>query len=306
MGLTVQTREAKQALREVMRDELRLACGPNQLLSADEERRLPPYLRAAARALRRERPGARVEVDAVVDHAMRTAMKVWERFNPPQKAHGRLLSRAEVGAVVRKDSSLGLLTLRAYEAVRRRDDRPQVKLLALPDVRQAADYTCGVASLQAVLVYYGKNFDGERELERACRTDPEWGTEPSDMVRVAREQGLDARLETELTFDDLQRYLERGVPVIVDYQAWRDDDGRTPYRDKWEDGHYSIVIGLDAEYVYLEDPSLIGELGRIRRDEFIERWHDVERSGNRLHQPGIVITHPQGKRFPVGRITDIP
>ena len=34
------------------------------------------------------------------------------------------------------------------------------------------------------------------------------------------------------------------IPIIVEMQAWRDDDS-TPYAYDWEDGHYVVVIGYD-------------------------------------------------------------
>jgi predicted double-glycine peptidase len=37
-----------------------------------------------------------------------------------------------------------------------------------------------------------------------------------------------------------------------------------------------IVLGLDADSVYVEDPSLLGCRGIIPRAEFLERWHDYE------------------------------
>jgi hypothetical protein len=40
------------------------------------------------------------------------------------------------------------------------------------------------------------------------------------------------------------------VPVIILIQAWRDEDNLTPWVDDWEDGHYVVVIGYDAQNLY--------------------------------------------------------
>jgi predicted double-glycine peptidase len=65
--------------------------------------------------------------------------------------------------------------------------------------------------------------------------------------------------------------------VICAIQAW--SDAEVPgfsWAKAWEDGHYVIVLGLDAKNVYVEDPSLLGSRGMIPRAEFVERWHDYE------------------------------
>jgi len=163
-------------------------------------------------------------------------------------------------------------------------------LLPVPDVRQATDYTCGAASLQAILAYYGVRDDSESVLAQELHTDPQFGTDTSDIVRVARASGLAAEQREGMTLHDLEELVLRRVPVMVAYQAWRDEDATGPWANEWERGHYSVVIGLDAENVYLEDPVLIGEVGFIPRAEFLERWHDVDRNDRRLNQIGIVIT----------------
>ena len=65
------------------------------------------------------------------------------------------------------------------------------------------------------------------------------------------------------------------MTVIVDLQAWRD---RTdlPWTETWDDGHYMVLLGMDGENLYFEDPSLLGSRGTIPRSEFIDRWHDYE------------------------------
>jgi predicted double-glycine peptidase len=144
----------------------------------------------------------------------------------------------------------------------------------VPDVRQSTGYTCGAAALQAVLAYWGRP---EREDRLAVRlhSTPEAGTHPLDIVRVAREFGLTAELREGLDLPDLEAALVSGTPVIVDLQAWRERDD-LPWTETWDDGHYMVLIGMDAEKLYFEDPSLLGRRGFIPRAEFVDRWHDYE------------------------------
>lgn len=147
-------------------------------------------------------------------------------------------------------------------------------LIAVPDVRQSTDYSCGASALQAVLAYYGDD-RSEGELMELVATDGESGTAPESIVRVTAELGLRASIRENLSLDDIRAALNEKVPVIVALQAWVDDKPQGfSWAQTWEDGHYAVVIGMDADYVYLEDPSLLGTRGRISVREFDERWHD--------------------------------
>ena len=145
---------------------------------------------------------------------------------------------------------------------------------AVPDVRQSTGYTCGAAALQAVLAYWGT---AEREDRLAARlhSTPEAGTHPLDILRVAREFGLSAELREGLDLADLERALAGGTTVIVDLQAWR-ERADVPWTETWDDGHYMVLLAMDAGNLYFEDPSLLGARGTIPRAEFIDRWHDYE------------------------------
>lgn len=160
-------------------------------------------------------------------------------------------------------------------------------LLPVPDTRQSTDYSCGAAALQAVLAYYGTEVR-EDQLMRQLASDPDKGTSPEALLRVARNYGLQADLRQPMQIVELQHWVEQGVPIIVCAQAWREEAGRA-WPDDWDDGHYLVVIGVDADNVYFEDPSLLGSRGRIARTEFVQRWHDVEADGTRYVQAGIVL-----------------
>ncbi len=147
-------------------------------------------------------------------------------------------------------------------------------LFHVPDTRQSVNYSCGATALQAVLYYWGIDIE-EGELIELLNTSPDYGTDERDIVRVARQMGLEAELNDNLTLDDLEKSIDEGVPVIVDCQSWRSSAySNRSWADDWYDGHYMVVIGIDENSVYLEDPYTLGSRGFIPRQEFLERWHN--------------------------------
>ena len=165
-------------------------------------------------------------------------------------------------------------------------------MIALPNIRQTTDYTCGAASLLSVLNYYGLYEDSEMDLAEELNSDEEWGTEPINIIKVAQRYGLTTHEFKNMTFRKLEEFVKGGIPVLVAYQAWSEEEGG--WEDCWLDGHYSVVVDVDAENVYFEDPSLgAGEVGYIPREEFLSRWHDVDRDGNELKQYGLALLYPE-------------
>ena len=167
---------------------------------------------------------------------------------------------------------------------------PSVKLLAVPDTRQSTSYSCGAGAMQAVLMYYGDEYM-ESDLIQEMGTSPEHGTTPSAMAEFAREAGYNAEVRENLTLKDLEKAVEDNIPVTVAIQAWRESSlEELPWKDRWDDGHYVVVMGLDKNNVYFEDPSMLGSRGVIPRSEFEERWHDVEGDGRKYFGLGLYIT----------------
>jgi predicted double-glycine peptidase len=149
-------------------------------------------------------------------------------------------------------------------------------LLAVPDVFQSTNYSCGASVLQSVLAYWGIEVY-ENELQLSLGTTKQRGTPPESIIRVARSYGLAARMREGATLQEISTALGKGVPVILDIQAWQEPSSRVAGWDgTWEDGHYVIAVGVDTTNVYVEDPSLLGCRGFIPLKEFDSRWHDYE------------------------------
>jgi ABC-type bacteriocin/lantibiotic exporter with double-glycine peptidase domain len=169
------------------------------------------------------------------------------------------------------------------------------RMLAMPDVRQHTVYACGAAALQAVLGYFG--IDSRQDtLMAKLGTNAEIGTRWWEIEHLARDYGLDATDYEHLSEADLERFIDKGMPVIIALQAWVDGPpgGLEDWRQRTRDGHYIITTGYDAENFYFEDPATFG-IGYIPRAELDARWHDFDEYGWRLEHFGIAFDNPKGR-----------
>ena len=125
--------------------------------------------------------------------------------------------------------------------------------------------TCGPASLKMVFEYYGVK-KTEKELAKMCGTTRQMGTSATGLKTGAEALGFTVQIKDNRTFEDIQTWLDKKVPVIVNWFT----RGRTDYSDsEVPDGHYSVVVGLDKNYIYLQDPE-IGKLRKLTRKDFMK------------------------------------
>lgn len=140
---------------------------------------------------------------------------------------------------------------------------------------------CGPASLKIVLRYYGID-KTEQELAELAGTG-ELGTDDVGIVNAAKTLGFEAAVKNGGSFGDIEGWLNKKVPVIVNWFT----RGRSDYSDsKVADGHYSVVAGIDNEHIYLQDPEL-GALRTIGRDDFMKVWFDF--TGKHIAANELVI-----------------
>lgn len=127
---------------------------------------------------------------------------------------------------------------------------------------------CGPAALKIVLNYFHMEKD-EQELARLVgKTD--LGTNDTGIKSAAEALGFNVVIKNESNFSDLQDWLDKGVPPIVNWFT----RGRSDYIDsEVADGHYSVVSGLDEGNIYLQDPE-IGKERIVNRDDFMRVWFD--------------------------------
>ncbi len=160
----------------------------------------------------------------------------------------------------------------------------------LTRTRQITEYSCGASALQAVLSYWGNDLD-ETAIMQIIGTSEDVGTYPENIVRGVRALGLEAEAREKLTLDEVRRF---GHPMIALCQVWRSQRSSAPRpEDDWDNGHYIVVLGVDDEYVYFQDPYLRMGKAFVTRQTFERHWHQImggEAAGNpRLVHLGIFV-----------------
>lgn len=142
----------------------------------------------------------------------------------------------------------------------------------LTRTRQITEYSCGASALQAVLSYWGRDLE-ETEIMKIIGTSEDVGTCPHDIVRGVRALGLEAAARDELTLDEVRCF---GHPMIALCQVWRSQRSSAPRpEDDWDNGHYIVVLGVDDEYVYFQDPYLRMGKAFVTRQTFERHWHQI-------------------------------
>ncbi len=167
--------------------------------------------------------------------------------------------------------------------------KPPSNLIKIPMTRQSTDYTCGVAALQSVLMYFGDEYR-EDVLSKDLKADPEQGTAYKEIVRLAESKGYKVDVFKNMTIENLKKLIDSRKPVICLIQAW--PEHKVDYETDWEDGHYVVAIGYDEKNVYFMDPSTLGNYSFIPRVEFMKRWHDTD-SKEKLEHFGMVLDKPE-------------
>ena len=172
----------------------------------------------------------------------------------------------------------------------------------LKRTRQTTEYSCGPSALQSVLSYWGKDVD-EAELMKLLHTTAEEGTYPDDIARGARALGFEAEVKDNLTLDEVARITADGTPMIALGQVWRSARNATAsVEEEWDNGHYIVVLAVDENYVYFQDPYVRMSKAFAPRKDFEDHWHqvmggDVEKNPKLMHL-GILIrgtTKPAAK-----------
>jgi hypothetical protein len=160
----------------------------------------------------------------------------------------------------------------------------------LTRTRQITEYSCGASALQAVLSYWGHDLD-ETAIMKIIGTSEDVGTYPENIVRGVRALGLEAEARENLTLEEVRRF---GHPMIALCQVWRSQRSSAPRpEDDWDNGHYIVVLGVDDEYVYFQDPYLRMGKAFVTQRTFERHWHQImggEAAGNpKLLHLGILI-----------------
>ncbi len=130
---------------------------------------------------------------------------------------------------------------------------------------QRAD--CVAACAKMVLDYIGQPVNYDRLL-RLLQIDPEYGTAARNIVRLS-ELGVDV-LYARGTLGDIRGHLAANRPCIAFVNT-----GELLY---WKErtGHAVVVVGIDDEMVYLNDPAFANAPQAASHGDFLLAWLEME------------------------------
>ena len=112
-----------------------------------------------------------------------------------------------------------------------------------------------------VLEYFGTK-KSETELGKLSAAHRYNGTTARNLVLAGKKLGYKGFYKDFSSLKDIKKYLDKKIPVIVD---WFSHD----------DGHYSVVVGMDEKFIYLRDPEL-KKINKIDLVRFERVWFDFK------------------------------
>ncbi len=151
-------------------------------------------------------------------------------------------------------------------------------VLPIGTYRQRSPWTCGPAALKIVLDFLRWPIS-ERYLAKLCRTGPEKGTNPEDIVRTAQELGFEAYEKQKMTAREVKKILRSGRPVIANFQL----------KPQTGEGHYAVIIGFGQDDFILSDPAFSTGYRRTKIKDFMRGWYELV---DKTTRQGIVVSLP--------------
>lgn len=155
------------------------------------------------------------------------------------------------------------------------------KVLNVLHYPQKADGYCLAACVQMVLAYQGLERPQD-DLAHELRLKPLVGVSASNLARL-RSPLLEIQYGKGGTLEDIETYLAAATPVIALVQA-----GEMPHWRGHRSQHAIVIVGDDAENVYILDPAADAKAIGISKAEFLLAWDEMD---NRY----AVITRRQDK-----------
>ena len=145
--------------------------------------------------------------------------------------------------------------------------------LKVPHVKQNSESGCGAAVLFMVYKYYGLDHQTEEKIWARLKklrklNNSEEIIYSYDLYKDIRSNGFHTIIgqaiwqEPEKVIKLLEEFLRIRVPLIV-CQRLREDKPL---------GHYKIVIGLEKDFVLVNDPEFEEDFVKVPKDKFIKDW----------------------------------
>ena len=145
-------------------------------------------------------------------------------------------------------------------------------MFKIKPIKQSKPGFCGPASLKTVLDFYDLKYS-ESFLGKILKTTKEKGTDEKGFKNGLKKLRLKFLIKSNSSLKILGNFLEKKIPVIVD---WFSED----------DGHYSVVVGLNKNFIFLADPE-IGKIRKIDLKIFKRIWFDFPE--NKIKMPKDLI-----------------
>ena len=135
-------------------------------------------------------------------------------------------------------------------------------MLSVPLFKQSTDYTCGPTVLCMVLAYYGIT-RSEEELRDQMKVNEREGTKNEQLENEARREGLFVYAKNGGTIEEIRKYVEENIPVIVNFI------------EEGGEGHYAVVVDVGNEHLVWNDP-YHEKPTSILIAAFLPRWYSED------------------------------
>ncbi len=159
--------------------------------------------------------------------------------------------------------------------------RDKILFVPVKPTRQQNGYECGLSSVMTILGTLGVKVRKD-SLKKKLGTTSKHGTHPDKIKTLFQDLELEFREKHRASLNDLENKVKKRKLCLVVYQAW----GSQKYYDKLESGHYSVVFGVEKDYLWLADPYVKMQktrygkgIRKIKKEIFEGRWKDMDYKG---------------------------
>lgn len=157
-----------------------------------------------------------------------------------------------------------------------------------PDIRQTKNWDCGAAACMSVGKHFGVGPDTLEEWRELLDTNSRDGTNIHPIIDALDSLGLHTVRPAEgeeWNLASLRSWTQANHVILCPIQR----GGSPSSQDKSEQGHWVVVLSVDEDTgdVSVQDP--VTGPRTIKRDGWLERWHDKDEGGKEYVQFGIAV-----------------
>jgi predicted double-glycine peptidase len=167
-----------------------------------------------------------------------------------------------------------------------------VREINFPELRQTTCSSCGAATLATAYCHLGfEGYHEERLINDLNLTDE--GLDWPDIEGHAKSLGIQTKLITDSSYEDLKKYFELMVQingcVIV---AWFSDLGE---HEPWD--HFSVLRAIDDHQIVLHDSDFPFGTARVElsKADFELRWGELSADPKKSF---LILSNPSREKTP--------